>query len=181
MFAYEVKNIVVGHPSNSIPANGIILKSTDEETNPLPFSGFVASMTQYVSPSPDNCVLVYVAPDVVAYQQTGELKPIIGYETEYHFVQFSDEMMSDFPKDALDYFKSLKVFAYEGKELVSVDDSESLVKGIFFKAVTRPEECTRAKDGESVVAILSEEFNDETGEWVKLSPSIVEGVIVQSA
>ena len=41
-----------------------------------------------------------------------------------------------------------KIFAYEGEEFISNDDSVNWAKGIFFKAVTCPEECTKAKDDE---------------------------------
>ena len=53
------------------------------------------------------------------------MKPIIGFYPDYHFVQFSDEFMkeSGVPKNVFDYFKSLKVFAYEGEEFISSGDS----------------------------------------------------------
>lgn len=181
MFAYEVKNIMVGTIGNQLPANGLILKSTEGDINQLPFSGYMMSLESAPEACPDSCVCVYVVPDLDEYQETGNFKPIIGFQPEYNFIQFSDEFMEQagFPKDALDYFKSLKVFAYEGEELVSNDDSVNWAKGIFLKAVTCPEECTKAKDGEQVVAIVSEVLNSETNEWEKVTPVIQEYTVIE--
>lgn len=176
MFAYEVKNIIVGTNENANPANGLILKSTDGDINQLPFNGYMITGVGEPETCPDSCVCVYVEPDFDEYSLTGNLKPIIGFQPDYHFVQFSDEFMkeSGIPKDVFYYFKSLKVFAYEGEELVLDGNSKNWVKGIFFKAVTCPEECTKAKDDEQVVAIVSEKLNFETNEWEKVLPVIDE-------